>query len=1197
MVSPPIDARTAEGIVAETKELVQTLTQSEGVQGWAAGGNPDAGMALIKIFGRFAETVIGRLNQVPEKNFLAFLNLIGVDVTPPQSARVPVTFQLVQSRRDSLIEALVPAGSRVAAPASQDNPQEAVFETEQPLALTFATLTKRIVSLPAQDQYEEQTGDGFYPFMAGKEATLLSHKFYIAADALQTMPDNTTVMLKLITAGGQPGGDSTAVPPNSAAYLASLPVQWSYYDQNQNKWLALSDVQSTGQGDTWQVFLNNVPRLTNSSVNNLPGVWLQAQLQIPLPAASQGILPQAISINGKLQILPVYPFTDQPDIVRFCYLSIPEAFQHPGVMVGLDVTLKTVGQGVSGNQPQLAWTFKEADGSWAVFSSATFDDGTAGFTQNGRIWLQVPADGSWQKTTYYGQDGYWLRLQLIVGSYSQMPQIETITASTCWPAALQQVQISLPGSRPALLPRQGFFNNQPLDLSKDFYPFGQQPAFNDTFYLAYDPIIEQGAQAGDTITLAVTLRQPGQNNGSPTDPTSTTINLTYEYWDGASWQPLYLDDKTASFTQGDSSTAQPITFTLPAAVATSIVNNQSGYWLRVRLTGGGYGHNAYYEARAAYQITDGKATITKDTDAPDSVPIYQLIPANFKPPIIEKLQFSINDADGNTPTSRPVSLSACLAYNNFIYTNCTDEANKAGATFYPFVANSDQSPALYLGFDRPFEQRTISLFARVEPPPPADVAAEKIKALFNPQPPKVVWEYRGKSGWKPLDVQDDTQLFNQSGLLQFLGPADFGQQSYFGYTGLYWLRVRWDSGYFVAQPRLRGLLTNTTWASQVTTSRNEALGGSNGQASQTFRAAQTPILPGLELQVREPALPSLAEQAQIEAAEGSDAIRILRNNAGQISDIWIRWHRVPDFYGSGPRDRHYSVDWSQGQIRFGDGRNGLIPPAGTNNIRLVRYQTGGGGQGNRPANAITQLKSSLPYVQSVTNDEPAVGGTDQEPLDNVKRFGPRLLRHRGRAVAADDVEDLAYAASPAVARARAIMPQFNPDDLWLDDGQPAGAVHEQANKTAGTIGLVIVPDSTSPQPIPSLALLAQVKSYLLARCGTTAQLWVSGPDWCPVSATATVIPASLAVADVLASRVQAALAQFLHPLTGGANGEGWNFGDVPHESDFYAVISKVSGVHHIKPLSLQISGLPASEARLSLSTLIYSGQHDITLAS
>jgi hypothetical protein len=49
---------------------------------------------------------------VPEKNFLAFLNLIGTELLPPQPARAPLTFRLAEN---SPVDALVPAGTQAAA--------------------------------------------------------------------------------------------------------------------------------------------------------------------------------------------------------------------------------------------------------------------------------------------------------------------------------------------------------------------------------------------------------------------------------------------------------------------------------------------------------------------------------------------------------------------------------------------------------------------------------------------------------------------------------------------------------------------------------------------------------------------------------------------------------------------------------------------------------------------------------------------------------------------------------------------------------------------------------------------------------------------------------------------------------------------------------------------------------------------------
>ena len=70
--------------------------------------------ALIRIFARYSEIIIDRLNQVPEKNFLAYLDLLGVSPVPPLPARVPLTFVPTAG---SPAGVRVPPRTQVAAPA------------------------------------------------------------------------------------------------------------------------------------------------------------------------------------------------------------------------------------------------------------------------------------------------------------------------------------------------------------------------------------------------------------------------------------------------------------------------------------------------------------------------------------------------------------------------------------------------------------------------------------------------------------------------------------------------------------------------------------------------------------------------------------------------------------------------------------------------------------------------------------------------------------------------------------------------------------------------------------------------------------------------------------------------------------------------------------------------------------------------
>jgi predicted phage baseplate assembly protein len=415
------------------------------------------------------------------------------------------------------------------------------------------------------------------------------------------------------------------------------------------------------------------------------------------------------------------------------------------------------------------------------------------------------------------------------------------------------------------------------------------------------------------------------------------------------------------------------------------------------------------------------------------------------------------------------------------------------------------------------------------------------------------------------------------------------------------------------------VLLNTTWAAQVTTVTDEILGSGNGDPGQVFTVAQTPIQPGQQLTVREPQPPAPAEEQALAEVEGADAVTVTLDAAGQPEEIWVRWHAVPDFYGSGPRDRHYTIDPLSATIRFGDGTSGLIPPIGQNNIRLT-YRAGGGEEGNRPSATIVELKSGVPYIDGVTNIGPSQGGAPVEPVERVQARGPRVLRHRDRAVAAQDLEDLAAAASADVAAAAAVVPLFNPYSLWLDPNAPApGPDHAQV--AAGQMGVIIVPDEPdSPKPTPSLVLLSQVSDYLRERCPATASLWVAGPEWIAVSVQATVAVTSIAAADATADRARTVLQSYLHPLTGGPQGQGWPFGQRPHGSELSALLEALDDVDHVhaltvayqpetgdaqRALSLQRilaraltdppapSGLDSDLQSWLDRALIYSGTHDV----
>ncbi|MFE7167640.1 putative baseplate assembly protein [Streptomyces sp. NPDC057616] len=146
--------------------------------------------------------------------------------------------------------------------------------------------------------------------------------------------------------------------------------------------------------------------------------------------------------------------------------------------------------------------------------------------------------------------------------------------------------------------------------------------------------------------------------------------------------------------------------------------------------------------------------------------------------------------------------------------------------------------------------------------------------------------------------------------------------------------------------------------------------------------------------------------------------------AVRVEDGDLTWLPRRDLLHSGPRDRHFVgelEDDGRLALRFGDGRHGARPAPG--HRLALHHRLGGGTAGNVGAEAINHLVVRGDCAQrptaAVRNPLPAVGGTEPEPVEQVRQLAPLDLRRtRLRAVTAEDYAALA-GALPGVQRAAA----------------------------------------------------------------------------------------------------------------------------------------------------------------------------------
>jgi predicted phage baseplate assembly protein len=129
---PNLDDRTFADLFAEARSLIPRYAPE-----WTDHNDSDPGITVLQLLSWLTEQSIYRLNRVPERHYLKFLQLLGIQTAPARPARVDVTFTPARPDADFVI---VPKGTQVAAAGGEDG-SPVVFETPQALIALGARLT------------------------------------------------------------------------------------------------------------------------------------------------------------------------------------------------------------------------------------------------------------------------------------------------------------------------------------------------------------------------------------------------------------------------------------------------------------------------------------------------------------------------------------------------------------------------------------------------------------------------------------------------------------------------------------------------------------------------------------------------------------------------------------------------------------------------------------------------------------------------------------------------------------------------------------------------------------------------------------------------------------------------------------------------------------------------------------------------
>lgn len=104
--APILDDRTFQELVDEAKKRIPRYSKE-----WTDHNVSDPGVTLIELFAWLTDVILYRLNRVPDRHYIKFMEMLGITLREPVPARAPVTFWLSAPQETAVT---IPAGTEVA---------------------------------------------------------------------------------------------------------------------------------------------------------------------------------------------------------------------------------------------------------------------------------------------------------------------------------------------------------------------------------------------------------------------------------------------------------------------------------------------------------------------------------------------------------------------------------------------------------------------------------------------------------------------------------------------------------------------------------------------------------------------------------------------------------------------------------------------------------------------------------------------------------------------------------------------------------------------------------------------------------------------------------------------------------------------------------------------------------------------------
>ena len=463
---------------------------------WTNHNPSDPGITIIELLSSMTEDVITRLNQVPEKNYLSFLDLIGIKQRLPRASMSKVTFGLsegYQSTEEKKDTILIPKGSQIATEPEGDE-EPILFETTKELYIsnlklssiyskTFNIYRQRFDLVDNLNMLNNE--EPFTPFSSNGASDNIT-QIYLSSPSLEvfTYSAKVAIVFRLPT--------TMRVHKIKDDFIQQM--DWEFYNGTQwqplNKTLSQlftlddkdADILSvTFDGDNsefkelpLEMFDNEPNYHIRATLNESPS-WLEEfsiyEIGVLTSSYDDGALPSLCFHNFDNLNLnsDFYPFGARPKIDNkmveevFC-INNDEAFGVPNTSVSIKIKQSLNPDYIlpkGSKNLKTIWEYPVNSTQWNYLKVL---DNTKSLTSDGTVSFEVPED--MLKIELNGEDGYWIRCKIVEGNFGEEEKSEydeksaTVvnTPSTLRPPVLSEVLVDYTRPR-ADLDKCRSFNN------------------------------------------------------------------------------------------------------------------------------------------------------------------------------------------------------------------------------------------------------------------------------------------------------------------------------------------------------------------------------------------------------------------------------------------------------------------------------------------------------------------------------------------------------------------------------------------------------------------------------------------------------------------------------------------------------------------------------------------------------------------